>query len=100
MDDVVIVLYDTEQIPVHDGSTDSEGDESDGRLLSTLLDVNVTRSKQVGMTGGSSGEPMNLPSNIKAVGPTGWGIVLSLHKGVEWQLGIVHEGKEVELTAM
>jgi hypothetical protein len=40
-----------------------------------------------------------VPSKIKMIGPTGWGIVLSLHKTVEWQLGIIHEGKELELTA-
>ena len=88
-EDVVVSLCDTEEIEsTLDGT---------GGMLSTLLDVNVTMGTSVGMTEASQGNPVNVPSKIKVNGPSGWGVVLSLNKGVEWQLGIVHDGEEVEL---
>ena len=96
--DVEVVLWDTEEQVVGVG----DGEEASGTTASSLLDVQVEMGNSAGnnhILEGTTDTTTVVPSKIKMIGPTGWGIVLSLHKTVEWQLGIIHEGKELELTA-
>ena len=98
MDGALVELRDTEpDASIARSAITSSTNKDTETTASSLLNVVVESAKDSTIEKNGAGGD-EAPSKIKLIGPSGWGIVLSLHKSVEWQLGIISGGTEVELN--